>query len=108
MPDIGLQSIKSEDHMSLLLQASLDAFMISDTQGDQFFIALYQMRHAALGNAHAACQESLMYFGHTAMIAKTPLTDQGNHLQAKFSMGQCPASLFFWSIALMKARTIRL
>src|SRR5207247_3865347 len=49
-----------------------------------------------------------MHFGHTAVVAKTPLTEQGNHLQAEFAMRQRPAPFFFRSITLMKARTVRL
>src|SRR6266700_5025195 len=71
-------------------------------------IALHQIGHTTLCNAHASCQERLMHFGHTAVVAKTPLTDQGNHFQAEFAMWQRPAPFFFRSITLMKARTVGL
>ena len=49
-----------------------------------------------------------MHFGDTAVLAKTPLTNQGNHFQAEFAMRQRPVPFFFRSIPLMKARTSRL
>src|SRR5207247_6047258 len=70
--------------------------------------ALHQRGHTALRNADASRQKRLMHFGHTAVGAFTPLTDQGNHFQAEFAMRQRPAPFFFRSITLMKARTVRL
>ena len=49
-----------------------------------------------------------MHLRHTAVLAKTPLTNQRNHFQAKIAVRQCPTSFFFRTITLMKARTVRL
>jgi hypothetical protein len=49
-----------------------------------------------------------MHLGHAAVFAKTPVANQGNHLQAKFPVRQCPASFFFRTIGHMIARTLRL
>src|SRR5436309_2767018 len=77
-----------------LLQAGLDALLIRHAQGDQFLIALHQMRHTTLGNADATGQEGLMHFGHTAVVPKAPPSYQSNHLSAKLAMGQGPAPFF--------------
>src|SRR2546421_12132351 len=64
------------------------------------------MRHTALSNAHASRQEGLMHFRHTAVFAETPAANQGNHLQAKFAMWQCPSPFFFGTGVFVKAWTV--
>src|SRR5712692_3996608 len=49
-----------------------------------------------------------MHLGHAAVFAKTPVANQGNHLQAKFAMWQRPAPFFFGPVGDMIARTLRL
>ena len=66
------------------------------------------MGHTALCNGDATCQEGLMHFGHTAVFPKAPPANQGNHLQAKLAMWERPAPFFLRTVALMKARTVRL
>src|SRR6266571_7412488 len=63
--------------------------MIRYAQGDQFLVALHQI-------------------GHTALVAKTKLPNQGNHFQAEFAMRQRPAPFFFRPVGLVKARTVGL
>src|SRR6266566_7934863 len=105
MAHIRLQPVNGQDHVSLLLQACLDPLVIADAQSHQFLIALHQMGHTALRNADATRYQGLVHFGHTAVFAKTPLANQGNHFQAEFAMRQRPAPFFFGTVALMKART---
>src|SRR6266487_16060 len=102
---IWLQSIECQDNVPLLLQTGRDPLVVSDAQGHKFFRALHQIGHTALCKAHATCQENLIHLRHTALFAKTPLTDQGNHSPAKFAVGQRPASFFFWSIGVVITRT---
>src|SRR5256714_4965106 len=97
-PTSGRPPINGQDHVPLLLQACLDALLIRETQGHQFFIALHQIGHTTLGNADATCLKCLMHLRHTAMFSKAPLTNQGNHFQAKFAMGQRPAPFLLWSV----------
>jgi len=87
MPDIGRHSIQGQDDPSLLLEPRFDPFLIRQAQGDQFLIAVHQMGHTAQRNADPACHQGLMHFWHTAMLPKTKLPNQGNHVQAKFTMG---------------------
>jgi hypothetical protein len=108
MPYIRLQAVNGQDDVSLLLQAGLDALLIPHAQGDQFLIAMHQMRHSALSYAHATRQERLMHFRHTAVVAKPPQPNQRNHLQAKFAVRQRPAPFLLWSIGLMEAWATRL
>src|SRR5207244_10021515 len=96
------------ERVSWLRQACLDARLIRHTQGHQLFIALHQIGHTALRNTDATCLKRLVPLRYTAMFPEAPLTDQGNHFQAKLAMRQRPAPFFFRSIPLMKARTGRL
>jgi hypothetical protein len=105
---IGLQAIERQNHVSLLLQSCLDTLLISNAQGNQFLIAVHQVRYTALSYADATRQEGLMHFRHTAMFAKTPLTNQGNYFQTEFAMWQRPVSFLLWSRGLVKAPTARL
>src|SRR5436853_2929079 len=47
-----------------------------------------------------------MHLWDRAMVTKPPLTNEGNHLQPKFSMRQSPASFFFWPIGHVIAWTL--
>src|SRR5882672_11625228 len=47
-----------------------------------------------------------MHLWDRAVLPKTPAANQGNHLQAKFAMGQSPASFFLRSIGHVIAWTI--
>ncbi len=67
---IWLQSSERQDPKPLLLQACLEPRLVSDAQGDQFFIALHQRGHTALGNTDPAHQEGLMHFANIAVCAK--------------------------------------
>src|SRR5438874_6775164 len=104
-PTSGRPPINGQDDVSLLLQACLDALLICDTQGHQFFIALHQIGHAALRNTNATCGKRLMHLRNTAMFPKAPLTNQRNHLQAKLAVWQRPAPFLLWSVGLMETRT---
>src|SRR6266699_6039805 len=104
-PTSGCKPGSRQDDVSLLLQACLDALLIRDAQGHQFFIALHQIGHTALRNTNATCLKRLMHLRHTAMFPEAPLTNQRNHLQAKFAVWQRPASFLLWSVGLMEART---
>ena len=101
MPHIRLQAIEGQDHLALLLEPRFEPFLIGDTQGHQFLIAMHQMGHAAQGDGDPTRLQGLMHFGHTAVLAKAPLANQGNDVQAKFTMRQRPAPFFFGSVGLM-------
>src|SRR5437588_11279968 len=105
MSDIRLQPIDGQDHVSLLLQACLDALLIRETQGHQFFIALHQIGHTALRNTNATCLKRLMHLRHTAMFPEAKLPNQRNHLQAKLAVWQRPVPFLLWSVGLMETRT---
>src|SRR5438105_888846 len=49
-----------------------------------------------------------MHLWHAAVFAKTPVANQGNHLQAKFAMRQRPSSFFFGTVSSMIAWALRL
>ncbi len=69
---------------------------------------MHEMGHTAQRNVHSTREQSLMHFGHTAVVAKTPLTNQGNHIQAKFAMRQRPPPFFFGTLTLMIVGAVRL
>src|SRR6266568_532214 len=58
MPHIRLQPIEGQDDVSLLLQPRREPRLVSGAQGDQFLIAVHQMRHTALSNTDTTCQEA--------------------------------------------------
>src|SRR2546421_12308135 len=82
-----------QDDVSLLLQACLDALLIRDMQGHEFFIALHQIGHTAPRNTNATCLKRPMHLRNTPMFPEAPLTNQRNHLQAKLAVWQREASL---------------
>ena len=100
MPDIGLQAVEGQDHLSLFLETGLDPLPVSDAQGHEFFIAVHQMRHTAQRDADASCHQRLMHFGHTAVLPEAPLANQGNHIQAKLTVRQGPAPFFLLSVGV--------
>ena len=59
------------------------------------------MRDFAFRNRQTARHQALMHFRNTAMLREAPGTNEGNHIQAKLAMRQCPASFFFGMIAHM-------
>lgn len=92
---IGLEAIEGQDDVPLFLEPRFEAFGI-----DQRFVAVHEMGLAAFRNADLACLERLMHFRDAAMFMKTPLANQGNAVQARLTVRECPASLFFWAVAV--------
>src|SRR5947209_17616160 len=99
MPHIRLQAVDGQDHVSLLLEPCLDALLIQDAQGHQFFIALHQMRNFSLRDRQTTGKQALMHLWDTAVLCEPPEANQGNDIQAKFAMGQRPASFLFGMIS---------
>jgi hypothetical protein len=108
LPDIGLQAVDGQDHVALLLQQDLDPLLVGDTQGHQFLIAVHEMGHAAQGDGDPTGQQGLVHFRHTAVLAKAPLANQRNDIQAKLAMRQRPAPFFFRTLAFMVVGAVRL
>jgi hypothetical protein len=92
MPDIGLQAIEGQDHMTLLVQPGLDLFSIADAQAHQFFIPSPYMRDFSLRDRKTAGHQALMHFRDTAMLREAPGANARNHLQTKLPVGQRPPS----------------
>src|SRR5260221_433557 len=101
MSHVWLQAIEGQDHVTLLLQPSLDPLLIGDAQAHEFFIAVHQMGDGSFGDGEAAGLEALMHLRDGAMLHKAPSSNEGNDIQAKFAMRQRPASFFFRMIAHM-------
>ncbi len=108
MPHIGLQPIDGQDHLPLLLQSRLDALVIRHAQRHPFFIALHQIGHTPLRDAHPTAQQSAIHLWHAAVFTKTKAPNQGNHLQAKFPVWERSSPFFFGPVGDMIARTLRL
>jgi hypothetical protein len=55
-------------------------------EGNQFLIALKQMRHGSFGNWNASITESLMDFRDAPVRDIAERANQSNHIQAKLPM----------------------
>src|SRR5215468_4772840 len=61
------------------------------------------MGHTALRDADSTCKQHAMHLWHTAVLPKTPASNEGNDLQPKFAMRQSPAAFFLWPIGYVVA-----
>src|SRR5215470_16349913 len=66
------------------------------------------MGHTSFRDAHPTGQQGSVHLWHTAVLAKAPATNQGNHLQAEFPVRQRPAPLFFGTVGHMITRALGL
>jgi len=71
MPDIGLQAVEGQDHLSLFLETGLDPLPVSDAQGHEFFIAVHQMGHTAQRNTDLG-QSGWMHWRMTSVNLHWP------------------------------------
>src|SRR5712691_3171812 len=63
------------------------------------------MRDFSLRDRQTTGLQALMHLRDRAMFPEPPGADEGNDIQAKFAMGQRPASFFFGMISHMIQRT---
>jgi len=66
-------------------------------------VSLHQMGHRPFGDTDPAREEGAMHFWPAAVLTKTPVADQRNHIQTKLAMGQRPTSFLLWSVGDMVA-----
>jgi hypothetical protein len=103
----GLQSINGHNDMALLLEAVLEAVLISEAQSEEFFVALQQIGDGAGSDGDVQVLECLVDLWDRAMFTVAQRANVGNHIEAEFAMGQRPGALFFGANGVMVARTGR-
>ncbi len=94
--------------MALLRQAVLETGLVSEAQGEQFFVALQQIGDGARRDGDVEVVEGLVDLRDGAMLAVAQGADVGNHIETKLAMWQCPSALFLRTNGQMVARTGRI
>ena len=105
---VGLQPINSEDDVALHSKALLEAGLVGQVQGHQFFVAGQQIRDSTRGDGDPTLVEVAMDLGDAAMVAIAQQADVGDHIQAKLTVRQGPCAFFLRAIRVLKARTLRI
>ena len=100
-----LETINGQDDMPLLREALLETGLVSEAQGEQFFVARQEIGDRAWSDGDMLLLESGVDFGDGAVLTVAQGADVGNHIQAEFAMRQCPGTLFFGADGQMVVRT---
>jgi hypothetical protein len=87
MADVRLEAIQGQDDPTLGLGDALQAGGISEGEGEQFVVALEQMRDRPRGNGYSAVAQVLMDFGQTTVLRMAQGTDACNNIEAKLVLG---------------------
>jgi len=93
-PTSGRPPIERQDHLLVSLEPRLEPLRICQVQRQQFFIAIELIGDCPLGHLEPSSQQFLVNLRDTALLLIPQRPDQGNHIQAKFSVGQCPPAFF--------------
>jgi hypothetical protein len=95
VPHIRLQAIERQDHAALSCQALPQSHRIGQAQPHQLLVAVQQHPHAALGDRNSPLRQQLVDLGHTALLTRPLLADEGNDVEAELALGQRPGPGFF-------------
>jgi hypothetical protein len=87
MADVMLEAIQGQDDPTLGLGDALQAGGIGEGQGEQFVVALEQMRDRPRGDGHPALAQVFMDFGQTTVLRIAQGTDACNDIEAKLVLG---------------------
>ncbi len=90
-----LETVESQDDVTLLLEDSLEAGLVSQTQSEQFFVALKQIGDSALGDGNMALLERPMNFRDGAMLAVAERADESDDVKAELAVWQGPGTFLF-------------
>src|SRR5262249_45260896 len=81
---------------------------IPQPQRHQLLIAVQQDRHATLRNVHATPAQDRVDLGHTALLTRPQLADEGDDVEAEFALRQRPGPRFLRDIRAMILRARRI
>ena len=87
MADVRLEPIKGQEDPALGLGDPPQAGGIGARAGEQFVVALEQMRDGPRGDGHPPVAQMLMDFGETTMLRVAQGTHPGNDIEAKRVLG---------------------
>ena len=87
MADSRLEAIQGQDDPTLGLGDALQAGGIGEGQGEQFVVALEQMRDRPRGDGHATVAQVFMDFGQTPVLRIAQGTDACNDIETKLVLG---------------------
>ena len=108
MVSVGLETIQSQDDVTLLFEELLETGLIGKAQREQFFVALQKVGDGALGNGNATLLQRTVDLGNGAMLAVAQGPNQGDDVKTKLAVGQSPGAFLFWAngLAVTRARGI--
>jgi len=84
---------------------ALQAGGSSEGEGEQFVVALEQMRDRPRGDGHPAVAQMLMDFGQTTVLRIAQGTDACNNIEAKLVLGEGQPALCFGAVGPAELRT---
>jgi hypothetical protein len=91
----GLETVQSQDDVTLLGDDVLETGLVGEVQSEQFFVAFEQVGDGALGDGNSALLEGAMDFGNGAMLAVAQHADESDDVKAELAVGQGPATFLF-------------
>ena len=86
----GLETVQSQDDVTLLLETVLEATLVGEAQSEQFFVALKEVGDGALSNSNMSLLEGAMDFRDGAMLTIAQGTDESDDIKAELAVGQNP------------------
>jgi hypothetical protein len=107
VPDIRLQSVKSQDHATLPRQRGAQAIIVAKRGRDELIVAVEQMGDRAFRDRHAPLAQAAVDLGHAAVLAVAQGTDQRDHLKAELVLRQHDGTLGFRPVGLVITRAAR-
>jgi len=108
MAHVWLQAIQRQNDPPLRLHPRRPPRVIGEMDREELLVAIDEVRHRALGNAHAALHEMAVDLRHAAVIGLAQAPDQRDHIQAKGAPRQRPVPFLFRAIRLMIERACRI
>jgi hypothetical protein len=102
----GLETVQSQDDVTLLLETVLEATLVGEAQSEQFFVALKEVGDGALSNSDMTLLEGAMNFRDGAMLAVAQRADESDDVKAELVMRECPGAFLFGADGLAVTRAV--
>jgi hypothetical protein len=101
---VGLEAIERQNDPAVGRGDLLETARISQGERPKFLVALQKMLDSPGGNGHGPSHQRLRELGKTPVLGIAPGANQGNHVEAKFMLGERPPSRLLRPVGLLKLR----